>query len=78
MSLLLFQGVPVPPVGIDPFVWLVWIAVTGAIGKLYWDSRQESKRKDELIDRLLKAGLENAEANQRSVSLHEQDRRERG
>lgn len=72
----LFSAVQaVPPVGIDPFVWLVWLAVTGAIGKLYWDSRAESKRKDELIDRLLKAGLENAEANKLSVSLLEEEKR---
>lgn len=64
----MFQ-VPATPVGVDPFVWLVWVAVTGAIGKLYWDSRQESKRKDELIDRLLNAEHKNADANRESVSL---------
>lgn len=72
--------IPSPPPGTDPLVgWILSIlltALTGAIGKLYWDSRQESKRKDELIDRLLKAGLENADANRRSVSLLEQERRE--
>lgn len=74
----MFAALQVPspaPAGIDPFVWLVWLAVTGAIGKLYWDSRADSKRKDELIDRLLRAGLENAEANKRSVSLLEEERR---
>jgi len=70
----LIQAVPAPPGGVDPFVWLVWLGVTGAIGKLYWDSRSESKRKDEMIDRLLKAGLENADANKRSVSLYEKER----
>jgi hypothetical protein len=49
--LLLLQAVPTPPSGIDPFIWLVWVAVTGAISKLYWDSRQESKRKDAQIDK---------------------------
>lgn len=55
-------------------MWLVWIAVTGAIGKLYWDSRQESKRKDELVDRLFKVGIENAETNKRILSLLEEEK----
>ena len=77
MSVLLLQSVPQIPGGIDPFVWVVWVGLTGAIGKMYLDARAENKRKDELIDRLLKAGLENAEATHRTVSLLERESRER-
>lgn len=84
MPLLLFQNVPAPPSGIDPFVWLVWIAVTGAIGKLYWDSRQESKRKDAQIDqkdalilRLSEQVGRLAGATDRTVKLAERRDRER-
>jgi hypothetical protein len=69
-----------PPTGsIDPFIgWivgLVWVALTGAIGMLWRQSVAESKRKDELIDRLLNAELTNAKANEQSVSLLAQERR---
>lgn len=71
--------VPPPPAGsIDPFVgWLVALVLgllTSALGKLYLDSRAESKRKDELIDRLLRAGLKNADTSERSVSLLEEEK----
>jgi hypothetical protein len=81
MTLLLLQT-PLPPAGaVDPFVgWIVALlfgGLTSAIGILWRQSVAESKRKDELIDRLLKAGLENANANARSVSLLEQEKRSR-
>lgn len=80
----MFQSVPPPPSGWDPFVWAVWAAVTGAIAKLYWDSRQESKRKDAQIDRKDAQILRLSEqvgrlagATNRTVSLAEKRDRER-
>lgn len=78
MILSAFQGAP-PTGSIDPFIgWIVATAfgtLTTAIGIMWRQSVAESKRKDELIDKLLRAGLENADANERSVSLLEQERR---
>jgi hypothetical protein len=78
MSLLLLQ-VPPPPPGVDPLTgWLIAVvfgAFTTAIGVLWRQAVAESKRKDELIDRLLEAEHQNADTNQKSVSLLTEERR---
>lgn len=57
MAYFFLQIPPPPPGSIDPFVgWLLALVLggfTAALSKMYLDSRAESKRKDEMIDRLL-------------------------
>lgn len=78
MPHILLQIQPPPPGSIDPLAgWALFSLLTlliAAVGKLYWDARNESKRKDQIIDRLLNAELRNANANRQSVSLLEEDR----
>lgn len=67
--------------GLDPtlvgIAGSVLTALLAAIAALWRQSVAESRRKDDLIDRLLKAGFDNAQANQRSVALLEEERRHR-
>jgi len=80
MELTFVQLQSLPPAGsIDPFIgWVVaavFSTMTTALGIMWRQSVAESKRKDDLIDKLLQAGFDNADANKRSVSLLEQERR---
>lgn len=79
MLIFLLQVPPPQSDAVDPFVgWVVAVlfgSLTAAISMMWRQAVAESKRKDELIDRLLRAGLENAETNRRSVSLLDDDRR---
>lgn len=75
------QVPPIPTEGIDPFagwlVALVFAALTTALAAMWRQSVAESKRKDELIDRLLGQMGRAVEATDRSVTLAERRARER-
>lgn len=67
---------PPPPAGsIDPFVgWLIAVVIGALIAAIaaLW---KENQRKDQWIERLLSAELENARANAKGVSLLEEEKR---
>lgn len=65
----------------DPFVvslgGAVLTALVGAVTALWRQSVNESRRKDELIDRLLDQANRSAEVGERTVSLVEKERTRR-
>jgi hypothetical protein len=78
--------IPPPPAGsIDPFIgWLLALVLggfTAALGVMWKQSVAESKRKDQIIDRqdalierVLAAGMENANANSRLLALLKEEK----
>lgn len=81
MHTLLAQAAAQIPEGIDPMLgWifaLVFGSMTSALGLMWRQAVAESKRKDELIDRLLLQVGRAAEATDRTVSFAEQQDRDR-
>jgi hypothetical protein len=81
LAALLFQITPATGVNIDPN-WVIGLllgaisVLAGVIGFLYRVQVAESKRKDELIDRLLRQANRTVDVTDRTVSLAE--KRQRG
>ncbi len=68
-----------PPPGVDPLIGWIIATLLGGLSTVFFlwqrQTAAESKRKDELIDRLLNAEFTNARANEKSVSLLDEERR---